>query len=83
MIIKFYIIATFLTVFDEAWNIQHPRPFPKQKYYALEWEQEDFYSYKIKEEWVLRKYRKTDNEIKRKIRNKYWEERNGGSKRRN
>ena len=81
MIIKFYMITTFLIVFDEIWNIQNPRPFPKQKYYALQWEEKDFYTYKIDGEWVLRKYRKTDDENKKEVRNQYWEKRNGRSKR--
>ena len=68
---------------DETWNLTHPRPFPKQKYYSIQWEEQDFYSTKIKGEWVLRKYRKTDNEIKREVRKQYWEKRNGRSKRRN
>ena len=61
---------------DETWNLTHPRPFPKQKYYSIQWEEQDFYSTKIKGEWVLRKYRKTDNEIKREVRKQYWEKRN-------
>jgi len=65
------------TGIDEAWNINNPRPFPKGKYYRLQWEQKDFYSVKINNEWVLRKYRKTDSKLKRKIRTKYWEKRNG------
>ena len=47
MILKFYIIATFLTVSDEIWNIKHHRPNPKQTYYAMQWEKADFYTYKI------------------------------------
>ena len=38
-------------------------------------------SYKIDGEWVLRKYRKTDDENKKEVRNQYWEKRNGRSKR--
>jgi plasmid maintenance system killer protein len=62
---------------DEAWNINNPRPFPKATYHRLQWEEKDFYSVKINNEWVLRKYRKTDSKLKRKIRTKYWEKRNG------
>ena len=72
---------SFATALDETWNIYNPRPFPVQKYYLLQWEHKDFYSNKIKGEWVLRKYRKTDDETKRYARNKYWEERNARSKR--
>jgi len=77
MIIKFYIVATLLTIFDEAWNIKNPRPYPKQIYYSVQWEEKDFYTFKIDDEWVLRKYRKTDNNIKREVRKQYWEKRNG------
>ena len=75
MILTFYIIATFLTVSDEIWNINHPRPNPKKKYYALQWEKQDFYTYKIDNEWVLRKYRKTDSPTKEEVRAKYWKKR--------
>ena len=75
MVIIFYTIATFSLILDEVWNIQHPRINPKKKYYALQWEKKDFYSYKINNEWVLRQYRKTDDETKRYVRNEYWEKR--------
>ena len=67
---------TLATCLDESWNISNPRPFPAAKYYFLQWEEKDFYTFKIKGEWVLRKYRKTDSKLKRKVRNKYWERRN-------
>lgn len=66
---------------DEAWNVRNPRPEPKGIYYRLQWEVKDFYTFQINNEWVLRKYRKTDSKLKRKVRNKYWEKRNGRSKR--
>ena len=75
MIIKCYVIAIFLTVSDEVWNINNPRPNPQKTYTCLQWEEKDFYSYKINNEWVLRKFRKTDDETKRYVRNKYWEKR--------
>ena len=75
MILTFYTIATLITASDEIWNIQHPRPHPKQTYYALEWEEKDFYTQKINNEWILRKYRKTDNKMKRYVRNQYWKKR--------
>ena len=81
VLIKAYFIMTFATVIDETWNLTHPRPFPKQIYYSIQWEPRDFYSYKIDNEWVLRKYRKTDDEIKQEVRKLYWEERNERSKR--
>ena len=80
MIIKCYIIAYFFLISDEIWNIQNPRPFPAKKYYALQWEKNDFYSYKINNEWVLRKYGKTDDETKRYVRNEYWKKRQKFSK---
>ena len=57
---------------DEIWNIENPRPYPKAKYYMLEWEEDDFI--KMKDgSYLLRPKRKTDNELKRYIRNEYWE----------
>ena len=75
MILKFYIIASLLTLSDEIWNISNPRIEAKGKYYIVQWEKKDFYSQKINNEWVLRKYRKTDNNIKRYVRTKYWKKR--------
>ena len=77
MIIKFYCVIIFLTCTDEIWNIKNPRPFPKKRYYIVQWEEKDFYTFKIDDKCVLRKYRKTDDETKRIIRNQYWEKRNG------
>ena len=75
MILKLYIVATLLTSYNELWNINNPRPQPKQTFYMLEWEEKDFFTYKIKNQWILRKYRKTDTPLKRRIRNKYWKKR--------
>ena len=72
VLIKAYTIMTFATVFDEAWNISNPRPYPKQKYYLLQWEEKDFYR-NIHNQWVLRPHRKTDSELKQAIRKQYWE----------
>ena len=77
VIIKAYTAITFLFVADEIWNMKSPRPFPKQNYYMMQWEEQDFYSQKIDDEWVLRKYRKTDTELKRSLRNEYWNDRRG------
>ena len=74
---------TLSIIYNEIWNFNHPRPFPVQKYYALKWEYADFYTKKYKGQWVLRKYRKTDSETKRMIREKYWKEINERSNRRN
>jgi len=76
VLIKAYTTMLFLTITDEAWNMHNPRPVPQGKYIALQWEQKDFYSYKIDGEWVLRKHRKTDSDIKRIVRKKYWRKRN-------
>ena len=75
MIIILYTITLFIITIDEAWNINNPRPNPKEKYKALQWEESDFYSKKINDEWVLRKYRKTDSEIKKAVREEYWSKR--------
>tara|TARA_R100001530_G_scaffold93835_1_gene65100 strand:+ start:773 stop:1009 length:237 start_codon:yes stop_codon:yes gene_type:complete len=77
MILTFYVIATFLSFSDEMWNISNPRPNPSKPYFYLKWEEKDFYSYKIKGEWVLRQYRKTDSPLKKRIRSKYWKKRLG------
>ena len=75
MLIKCYIVALTLTIADEIWNINNPRIEAKGKYHIIQWEKKDFYSQKINNEWVLRKYRKTDNNIKRYVRTKYWKKR--------
>lgn len=75
MLILYYTIAVFTISIEEAWNINNPRPNPKKIYYCLNWEEKDFYTQKINNEWVLRKYRKTDSETKNLVRKKYWENR--------
>ena len=75
MILKLYIVCTLLTSYNELWNIKHPRPHPKQTFYMLQWEEKDFYTYKINNQWVLRPYRKTDSNLKKKVRKKYWKKR--------
>ena len=75
MILKLYIVILLTTAIDEQWNINNPRPNPNKTYNRLQWEKADFFTYKIKNEWVLRKYRKTDTPLKRRIRNKYWKKR--------
>ena len=72
MIIKYYIILTALSIVDETWNINNPRPNPKKKYHWLQWEEQDFYPKKYKNKYILRKSRKTDTPLKKTIRNKYW-----------
>ena len=70
VVIKAYAMLTFMSVADEVWNINNPRPYPAKSYYCLQWEEKDFYTFKIDDKWVLRKYRKTDSKTKRLIRNK-------------
>lgn len=70
VVIKAYTIITFTIVCDEAWNINNPRPYPSQKYYMMQWEEEDFIkmndgSYK------LRPKRKVDSELKKYARDKH------------
>ena len=77
VVIKAYSIMTFATIADEVWNIKNPRPYPAKSYHCLQWEEKDFYTFKVNDEWILRKYRKTDSKTKRLIRTKYWEKRNG------
>ena len=77
VVIKAYTAMTFLFVVDETWNMKHPRPYPKQNYYMMQWEEKDFYTFKIEGEWVLRKYRKTDTELKKTLRDKYWNDSRG------
>ena len=76
VVIKAYMAIILLNEIDEQWNINNPRPYPRSKYNRLQWEKEDFYTFKVNGEWVLRKVRKTDSKLKRKVRNKYWEKRN-------
>tara|TARA_R100000742_G_C4168486_1_gene7592 strand:- start:154 stop:396 length:243 start_codon:yes stop_codon:yes gene_type:complete len=75
MIIKYYIVLTLLSITDEVWNINNPRPYPKKNYNYLQWEKADFYSQKINNQWVLRHSRKTDSYIKKQVRKKYWAKR--------
>ena len=75
MIIKLYILSALLTLSDEIWNINTPRHYSFKSYKILKWEDKDFYPQKINNEWVLRKYRKTDTKLKRRLRTKYWKKR--------
>ena len=72
-LIKAYTIITFTVVLDEAWNIGNPRPYPMKEYALLQWEEDDFYK-NIYGQSVLRPYRKTDSELKKAVRKKYWKE---------
>ena len=72
MIIIFYTIVIFSITLEEVWNIYNPRINPIKQYSALQWEKDDFYSKKIYGAWILKKYRKTDNETKKYVRHLYW-----------
>lgn len=52
----------------------HPRPYPTQTYYAIQWEELDFY--KVNDQWMIREFRETDNEKKAFIRKIYWRKQN-------
>ena len=70
--IKAYTIMTFLTVADEVWNVKTPRPYPKQTYYSMQWEEDDFIMMKDGS-YVLRKKRKVDTQTKAEAR-RLWHE---------
>ena len=72
VIIKAYTAMTFLTVANEIWNIKNPRPFPKQIFYTMQWEEQDFIKMK-NGSYVLRKQRKVDNQTKAQAR-RLWHE---------
>jgi len=53
-----YIFMTLITIADEAWNIKHPRPFPKKQYKMIQWKESDFThmkddSYKLKSQFKI------------------------------
>ena len=78
VVLKAYLIMTFTTAIDEIYNIHNPRPYPKQIYYTVQWEELDFI--KVNNKWKLRSFRESDNKYKKYIRDKYRSE-NGRSKR--
>jgi hypothetical protein len=53
VVIKAYVIMTFMTVANEAWNINNPRPYPKGIYASVNWNANDFY-YRKNGEAILR-----------------------------
>mgnify|MGYP003149177715 FL=1 len=74
MVIKCYTILAFMTITDEIWNLNNPRPYPQDKYYQLaNWEEKDFIFY-TDGTYVLREKRKADNETKAEAR-RLWHER--------
>ena len=74
VLINAYFLCTFSTAVDEAWNMKNPRPYPKQVYILLNWEEIDFF--KHEGEWILREFRETDSKAKEYIRSEYWKKRN-------
>ena len=73
VLINAYFLCTFSTAIDEAWNMKYPRPYPKQEYILLNWEEIDFF--KSKGKWILREFRETDNKTKEYLRRQYWKKR--------
>ena len=67
-----YTYIIFSICIDEIWNIYNPRINPNKEYTCLQWEKDDFYNKKIYGQWVLKKYRATDTETKKYVRNLYW-----------
>tara|TARA_R110002020_G_scaffold133393_2_gene297703 strand:+ start:576 stop:830 length:255 start_codon:yes stop_codon:yes gene_type:complete len=65
-----YYFCTMTTAIDEAWNMTHPRPYPKQEYVLLNWEELDFYQDQGK--WLIREFRESDNETKAYFRSKHY-----------
>ena len=61
-----------LSVIDESWNCNNPRPKPLKLYYACEWSESDMFLHKGN--WILRPRDMHDNFIERIYRRKYWEE---------
>ena len=47
----------------------------------MEWDEEDFFTNKINNEWVLRPKRKIDSPLKENLRRRYWIKRNARLKR--
>lgn len=71
VLLKASVIISFTFVLDESWNMSNPRPFPKQKYYMMQWEEDDFI--KMKDgSYVLRPKQKADNNLKKYARKKAW-----------
>ena len=69
-----YTSIIFSICIDEIWNIYNPRITPSKQYLALKWEKADFYHKKIYGEWILKKYRASDDETKKYVRKLYWDE---------
>ena len=63
-------IVLTVTPLQEVWNYNNPRPFPKQEYIYINWEDTDFK--KVDGEWVLMKKHMYDTSKKAKARKKYW-----------
>ena len=69
-----YASIIFSICIDETWNIYNPRILPSKQYSCLNWEKDDFYNKKLYGEWILKKYRASDNETKKYVRKLYWDE---------
>ena len=73
-VIHMYLICTFTTIADEVWNMTHPRPYPTQEYYSVQWEELNFYE--VNGQWMIREFRETDDEKKAFLRKIYWRKQN-------
>jgi hypothetical protein len=73
MVIKCYTIITLMTITDEIWNLNNPRPYPATQYELANWEDKDFIFY-ANGTYVLRDKRKADNTTKAEAR-RLWHER--------
>ena len=70
VIVKAYTVLTLLTVGQEIWNYNNPRPFPKKEYILINWDQGDFK--KVNNEWVLMTKHRWDKPFKANARKKYY-----------
>ena len=82
VLVKAYVAIIFSIVIDENWNANNPRPYHNKTYYAVKWEEKDFYK-NIHCQWILRPKRRTDSDLKKTVRKQYWEVLNAKGKKDN
>ena len=63
-------IILFVSIADESWNCNNPRPSPKEDYYMCQWNESDMFLNKGK--WMLRPRDMHDNLFEKIARRKYW-----------
>ena len=73
VMIDAYVLMTFSSALDEAWNCANPRPYPKEKYNVCQWGESDLVKYE--DVWLLKPKDDTDNFIEKKVRKMYWKKR--------